>query len=145
MESGHPENEESQTGLTTPWHKAKAQQRSRRQEQALANRPGGRKQVNSGRHWFSKRDVRLNGFLVEARTTDADSYRIDKREFEKIVKDALGTPPGMLGAMFIEFPGLKLMVTKFQDHEYLMSVIGELQDELQRLREGEYEHGIEET
>jgi hypothetical protein len=122
--------------VETPWHRAKAQQRSKQQEQALAKRPGGRKQVNSGRHWFSKRDVRLNGFLIEARTTNAESYRIDKEEFEKVIKDALATPPGMLGAMLIEFPGLKLMVTKFQDHEYMLSVIASQQDEIARLMEG---------
>jgi hypothetical protein len=122
--------------MKTPWEQAKAQQRSQRQEQSLAKRPGGRKQVNSGRHWFSKRDVRLNGFLVEARTTEADSYRISKSEFEKIIMDAIATPPGMLGAMQIDFPGLRLMVTKFQDHEYMMSLIADLQDEVQRLREG---------
>jgi hypothetical protein len=122
--------------VETPWERAKAQQKSRAQEKALARRPGGSRQVNSGRHWFSKRDVRLNGFLVEARITDKDSYRIERKEFERIIKDALATPPGMLGAMVIEFQGLKLMVTKFQDHEYLMATIGDLQDEVRRLKEG---------
>lgn len=106
-------------GQKTPWDEARSHQKSQRQERRIADLPDGKKQVNSGRQWHSKRDVRLGGFLVEARTTDAQSYRVEKKEFETITRQAVGTPPGCLPAMFIEIDGLRLVVTREQDFEFL--------------------------
>jgi hypothetical protein len=103
----------------TPWKQAKANLKSRRQESRLAKLPGGRAQVNSGRTWFSKRDVRLGGFLVEARTTAKGSYTISRDEFLHVQRDALGTPPGQLPAMQVDFEGevpLHLFVMRLSDH-----------------------------
>jgi hypothetical protein len=100
----------------TPWQTATAQKKSQRQEQRNANLPGGRKQVNSGRHWFSKRDNRLHGFLIETRRTDSDSYRITLKEFESIMRDALTTPPGLKPGMQIDIKHLKLMLISLDDY-----------------------------
>ena len=111
----------------TPWQQAQGNQRSRRQEETLGKKPGGRRQVNSGRLWWSKRDVTLNGFLVEARSTESASYTISKIEFKKLVRDAFGTPPGQLPAMQIDFAGgdpLHLFVTRLQDHEAMIAEMG---------------------
>lgn len=79
--------------MKTPWQQINDQRKAARQERGLAKLEGGSKQVNSGRSWFSKRDVRLNGFLIEARTTEKGSYRLDKDEFDQVTKDALATHP----------------------------------------------------
>lgn len=122
-------SEESEPGASgssavpaTPWEQANAQRKSRLQEEKLGKRPGGRKQVNSGRHWFSQRDVRLNGFLVEARTTDSNRYCIEAKEWESIVADAFSTPPGMLPAMQIDLGSHSLFVCRLEDHEFFMGM-----------------------
>lgn len=121
-----------------PWKQATAAQRSRRQEDRIARESGGRRQVNSGRVWFSPRDVRGHGFLIEARTTRANSYTVTRPEFESILKQALGTPPGQLPAMQIDFEGTKtlsLFLMRHDDHLYFMERIGLLEDEVRRLKE----------
>ena len=121
----------------TPWRKARANQRSQRQEGALAARPGGRRQLNSGRLWFAKRDVTLNGYLIEARTTENATYTISKVEFKKLVKDAFSTPPGQLPAMVVTFEGgdpINLFVTRLEDHEAQQERIGLLEGELEKAR-----------
>lgn len=121
----------------TPWEQARTGQKSRRQESRLAKLPGGRQQVNSGRTWFSKRDVRLGGFLVEARTTSKRSYSISADEFETLTKDALGTPPGQLPAMQIDFEGdvpLHLFVMRLNDHLDREAYIASLEAKLKEKR-----------
>ena len=123
----------------TPWKQARENQRSRRQEERLGKLPDGRPQVNSGRTWWSKRDVRLNGFLVEARTTDSASYTISRVEFEKLTRDAFGTPPGQLPAMQIDFEGaspLHLFVMRLEDHLDREKRIAILEDKIKELKRG---------
>lgn len=123
----------------TPWHKATANQRSQRQEKRLGDKPGGERQPNSGRLWFAKRDVRLNGFLVEARTTKSASYTISQPEFDAIIRQALGTPPGQLAAMQIDFEqgsGLSLFVTRLEDHEWMIERLAALEAEVEELKGG---------
>ena len=120
-----------------PWKQARANQKSARQEKKLAAEKGGRQQVNSGRLWWSKRDVRLNGFLVEARTTESASYTISKVEFAKLTRDAFGTPPGQLPAMQLDFDGpepMRLFVMRLEDHQYFMERIAMLEAELDARR-----------
>lgn len=119
--------------MDTPWDRAKAQQKSQKQEKRIGNLPGGRKQINSGRNWFSKRDVRLGGYLVEARITDAQSYTIKKKEFEQITSEAIQTPPGMLPAMMLEIAGLRLVVTREQDHMFMEQRVGILEGDIDTL------------
>jgi hypothetical protein len=121
--------------LRTPWQKVTGNSRSKRQETKLANRPGGQKQINSGRTPIAKRDVRLNGFLFEARTTEKGSYRVERAEFEQIIRDALGTPPGQLPGMQIDFERLQgstlsLVVTRLEDHEFFVNRCAVLEEKL---------------
>jgi hypothetical protein len=129
--------------LVTPWRQINDQRKSQRQEGRLAKLSGGSKQINSGRNWFSKRDVRLNGFLIEARTTEKASYSIKKEEFENIVKNALSTPPGMLAAMQIDFPGLHLFVMRLEDHLFFQEYVQNLLAEIQTLKKGGNEYEAE--
>lgn len=85
---------------------------------------GGQPQVNSGRFWRWKRDAKLHNFLIEARTTDAESYTIKKREFLDMRKEALQTPPGLLPAMQVDIQELHLIVCELQAwHDLNMRVI----------------------
>lgn len=114
----------------TPWDRANDQQRrARRSEQELAKRPGAQAQPNSGRFWWAKRDIRWGGFLIERRYTDAGSYRIDKTEFEEITRNAIGTPPGQLPGLSIDFGDMKLIVLREEDHEYFQSLLQGVDDD----------------
>jgi hypothetical protein len=118
----------------TPWSRAR-KTRSQQQEERLGTMEGGTKQVNSGRFWRWNRDATLHNFLIEARHTDAGSYRVERAEFLDIRKQALTTPPGLLPAMQIDLGDLHLMVTElsaFQDRE--MRIL-ELEELLARERE----------
>lgn len=96
-------------GIETPWVRAK-KTKSQKQEERLGKMEGGQKQNNSGRFWRWKRDARLHNFLIEARTTDAGSYKIDKKEFQAIRREAMQTPPGLLPGMQIDMGDLYLIV-----------------------------------
>jgi len=97
--------------------------RSQIQEETIAKMKGGGRQVNSGRFWRWKRDATLHEFLVEARTTerhDSDTYRISRKEFLAVKKEAFQTPPGLLPAMAVQIQDLHLMVMElsvFQGRE----------------------------
>jgi hypothetical protein len=108
----------------TPWERMNAQRLSQRQEKRNAKLPGGRKQVNSGRHWFSRRDNRLGGFLVETRRTDSGRYCITEKEWGEIVKDAFSTPPGQLPGMQIDLGKHQLFVMRLEDHLYREARLG---------------------
>lgn len=128
--------------LPTPWKRAK-QLRSGLQEEGIARMRGGKKQVNSGRFWRWKRDAILHEFLIEARTTDkrdSDSYRISRKEFLSIRKEALQTPPGLLPAMAIQIQDLHLMVMElavFQGREIRLMEMEARVEELERQLEGD--------
>jgi hypothetical protein len=111
-ESG-PDNEDR---TTTPWKRRSARKKADKQEERNAKLPGGRKQVNSGRLHFSKRDNKLGGFLVESRTTDSGRYCIERKEWEDIILDAHRTPPGMLPGMQIDLGPHKLFVMELSAH-----------------------------
>lgn len=120
----------------TPWGRARRTQ-SERQERRLGKLPTGKKQINSGRHWFSKRDVRLGGFLVEARTTGSASYTLSRPEFDKLTREAFGSPPGMLPAIQLDFENpdtLSLFVMRLEDHLAREERIALLEAALEELR-----------
>lgn len=121
--------------METPWQRAKTKTKSQRQEERLGAMEGGSKQHNSGRFWRWKRDARLHNFLIEARTTDAGSYRIERKEFLEIRKQAWQTPPGLLPAMQIDLGDLHLMVTELQAFQDAHMRIIELEEALARERE----------
>jgi hypothetical protein len=103
--------------MDTPWKRRSARQKSDKQEARIAKLPGGRRQINSGRTTFaSKRDNKLGGFLIEARTTGSGRYCVTRREWEDLILDAQRTPPGMLPAMQIDLGPHQLIVMQLKDH-----------------------------
>lgn len=123
----------AQVELDLPWRRATPQSRSQRQEERLAKRPGGGKQINSGRFWHSKRDGRQFQFLIEARTTEAGSYRVSEEEFQKIKKDAYATPPGLLPCLQIEFRSDTLDVVRHEDLESLLVTLAAMEAYIESL------------
>lgn len=69
------------------------------QEKRTAKEFGGKTQVASGALWGSKGDVRTGAertssfndsdYLIENKYTDKDSYKLDRKIWEKIVQEAL--------------------------------------------------------
>ena len=80
---------------------------------------GGETGVNSGRFWRWKRDGKLWEFLIEARTTEANSYSIQRDEFLAIEREAKQTPPGLLPGMQIDIRNLSLMVIRLNDFQQM--------------------------
>jgi hypothetical protein len=97
--------------------------RSIEQERGLAKRLGGeRTPMSGGGAW--KGDVSLSDYLVEAKYTDAKSYRITLATWDKICRegrDALKTP-----AIALELAGTELVVLSFHEFQYLIKKAGEL-------------------
>lgn len=87
--------------MDAPWNRAR-KKKHELQEERNGKMEGGKRQPNSGRIWRWRRDNVLHDFLVESRTTDAGSYRIEGKEFQQIKNQAHGTPPGLLPAMQID-------------------------------------------
>lgn len=102
--------------MQTPWDRAR-KKRYVEQEDRLDKLQGGKKGVNSGRHWRWKRDGTVGAYLVECRDTQSRSYRIDYDEFQAITRQAYATPPGMLPAMQIDIMDLSLFLTRLVDHD----------------------------
>jgi hypothetical protein len=120
-------NEMEENSMQTPWTRAR-KLRYQTQEDRIGNLPGGSKQANSGRIWRWKRDGILHEFLIEARTTDKGSYRIEGKEFLSIRREGHKTPPGLHPGMQIDIQGLSLMVIQLDD-------FNQLYEELLKLRE----------
>lgn len=115
--------------LDTPWTRAR-KLRSTKQEERLADMPQGQRQVNSGRFWRWRRDGIVAGFLVEARTTESGSYRIDGKEFQNIRKEAITTPPGLKPSMQIDIGDLHLWVMELRDWEQIYTRLSDLESRL---------------
>lgn len=96
---------------------------------------GGKKQINSGRFWRSKRDAVLHDFLIEARTTEAGSYRVSRSEFLDVRYNARQTPPGLLPAMQVDLGDLHLMVIELSAFQAAQMRILELETRLEILEE----------
>ena len=117
-------------GIETPWQRAK-KTKSQLQEERIGKTEGGSKQVNSGRFWRWKRDGKLHGFLVEARTTDKLSYTIQYADFKGLEKNAHQEPPGCLPAMQIDIRDLSLIAVKLTDWQDLQVKLIELETRLE--------------
>lgn len=103
--------------MESPWQRAR-NRKSQKQEERLGKKPNSRKQPNSGRGRFLKRDARIYGhFLTEARTTDKGSYTIQKKEFQDLTAQATRQPPGCLPLMAVEISGLRLVVVREKDFD----------------------------
>lgn len=115
--------------METPWSRAR-KQRHELQENRIGRTPGGEKSVNSGRIWRWKRDGKLHEFLVEARTTQAESYRIERKEFLNIRREALQTLPGLLPSMQIDIRELSLLLIQLKDFNDLYSELLQLREKV---------------
>jgi hypothetical protein len=119
--------------METPWDRA-AKTKSEKQEETISRMPGGSKQINSGRSvWTSKRDNILGlvfKFLVEARTTDKKSYRVNKQEFLDLRKQAFQTPPGLLPMMVVDIDGLVIAVVELKDMNEIQTRMLDLEEKL---------------
>ena len=120
--------------METPWTRAK-KTKSQLQEKSIGRMEGGKQQVNSGRFWRWKRDGILHNFLIEARTTDAESYRIERKEFVQMRKQALQTPPGLLPGMQIDIQDLSLMCIETSAFQDMNLRLVELETKLERYEE----------
>ena len=114
--------------MQTPWDRAR-KTRSQRQENRLANSEGGQAQNNSGRFWRWKRDGKLFQFLVECRTTEKESYRIEAKEWKAIERHANQTP-GSVAAMQIDIgDDVKLVVLNERNFRELQQYIAALESD----------------
>lgn len=86
--------------------------RSQRQEKRIAKKFGGSTRAGSGAFWSQKGDVRSEKFLIEAKRTDSNSYRISAKVWNKIRKEAIRE--GLREPMYaIEINGLNLVAVDY--------------------------------
>lgn len=108
-----------------PWKRAAVGRRAKHSEEATAKSDGGRRQPASGSKWFAKGDVRANGFLIDDKFTDSDSFRITGKMVEKGLVEALQTPPGLRPQWRISIPNVpRLRVIIEDDYLFLIAAAG---------------------
>jgi hypothetical protein len=77
-----------------PW-KRSSKSGSQKQEERISKKPGARPQLNSGRTWSGRGDVRLGDMLIDAKDHSlSKSYRITEGEWNQLKRMAHKTPPG---------------------------------------------------
>lgn len=81
---------------------------SRKQEARVAGDYGGRVTPGSGNQWHAKGDVKAKRFLIECKTTEAASYRLDKATLTKIRIEAV--KEGKHPALCIDIQGVEYFV-----------------------------------
>ena len=108
-----------------PWKRAAVGRRAKQSEEATAKSDGGQGQPASGSKWYAKGDVRANGFLIDDKFTDSDSFRITRPMVEKGMVEALQTPPGLRAQWRISIPGIpRLRVLLEDDYLFLVAKAG---------------------
>lgn len=101
-----------------PWEIAKQKRRSQRSEQQGAKLDGGRTVAMSGAG-REKGDYRANGYRVEDKFTDAASFSITDAMLDKIIYEAMHTPPGLLPMLRVTTKKHKVRVLREEDYLYL--------------------------
>lgn len=99
-----------------PWKRATQKRRSQCSERQGAKLDGGFTTAMSGAGW-KKGDYHANGYLVEDKFTDADSFRVEKKVLAKTEAEALAS--GKLPQWRISLPGFRLRVLREEDYLYL--------------------------
>ena len=69
--------------------KSKGQKESKRHEERLAKKIGGKRNAGSGAFWSRKGDVRSTDLLIEHKWTGKASFTVKATVLEKIVKEAI--------------------------------------------------------
>jgi hypothetical protein len=101
--------------------------------------PGGQVGVNSGRFWRWKRDGRMWEFLIEARTTEANSYTIHREEFQSIEREANRTPPGLAPALWMDIHGLEIIAIRLNDFQDMQMELEALRSRLSKVVDDDFE------
>lgn len=86
--------------MPLPW-KSNDQKRYEKQEARVSRKEGAKPQLNSGRTWSAKGDVKqispAGNMLIDCKDhSESKSYRITEDEWTKLKSMANGTPPGCL-------------------------------------------------
>ena len=69
--------------------KSKGQKESKKHEDRLAKKIGGKRNAGSGAFWSRKGDVRSTDLLIEHKWTGKASFTVKATVLEKIVKEAI--------------------------------------------------------
>jgi hypothetical protein len=72
--------------------------------------------------------------LVESRTTEAQSFRIDGPEWKDLRQEAAQQPPGLLPGMQIDIQDISLLVIDFKDAHEFFTEFERLRAEVRQLR-----------
>lgn len=73
--------------------------------------------------------MREHGYLVDDKYTDAGSFTIDRKMWQKIEQEAAMTPPGLRPRLRISIRGLpKLCVMLEDDHIYEQGILSANRD-----------------
>lgn len=109
-----------------PWSRAAVGRRARQSEEATAKSDGGSRMPASGSKWYAKGDVRANGFLIDDKFTDSESFTITRKMIEKATSEALQTPPGLRPQLRISIKGLpRLRLLTEDDYLFLIAKAGD--------------------
>lgn len=100
--------------------------KSAKQESRTAKEFGGRTQLASGALWTSKGDVRTgtertssfndSDYLIENKYTDKDSYKLERKIWEKIANEALRDNM-RIPLMQVDIQDLQLVIMSFNDYK----------------------------
>lgn len=125
--------------MKSPWEAAKERRDTgyMQQEKRTGSKKGARQQLNSGRLWFSLRDVMrrtpVGEMLIDNKTTENLSYTIKKDDWAALKRDANRTPPGCHPALQIDIQDLRLMVTEEKLWDDVLDYIRTLEAGLEQL------------
>lgn len=123
--------------LKSPWQKAQ-EQKYAQQEARTGKKPGARQQFNSGRSWRGLRDVLqaspVAHVLIDNKTTEASSFKLEEDKWSKLKRDANRTPPGCVPAFQLDISGgrLRLMVIEDAHYDDIINYIRVLEGRLER-------------
>lgn len=109
------ESSSDRTVPDVPWQRASAAKQARRSEEQGAKAHKGKRQAASGGTRGRKGDIRSRRFLIQDKTTGADSYRITADNWEAACHDALTSPPTLLPAFRVTIRGHTLLIARESD------------------------------
>jgi hypothetical protein len=87
--------------------------RSRKQEEAGAEKYDGKVQPGSGSHWARPHDVRTKDWLIEYKFTDAKSFTLKKGYLASLFRKAVIEE--RIGVLIIDIDGLVVTVMSEAD------------------------------
>lgn len=99
----------------TPWQRASSSKKGRQNEKKAAKISNGRAVSGSGSGRV-KGDVRTGMWCISNKFTEARSFRITEDDLDKMVADAIRTPPGLLPQMRVEMPHYRLRILREDDY-----------------------------